>query len=144
MENQLKCPQCGHPIKRYRNPFPAVDVIIETESGGVVLVKRKNPPYGWAIPGGFVNYGETLEHAAIRESKEETCLDVELLYLLGAYSDPSRDPRFHTISIVFVARAKGEPKAADDAKEAGIFFKGSLPEPLAFDHEKILQDYFRR
>ena len=110
----------------------------------IVLIKRKDPPYGWAIPGGFVEYGESLESAAIREAKEETSLDVELQYQLGAYSDPSRDPRFHTISVVFVARAQWKPKPADDAKETGIFHESSLPETLVFDHGQILQDYFRK
>lgn len=114
------------------------------QGGGVVLIKRKNPPYGWAIPGGFVDYGESLESAAIREAREETSLDVELIGQLGAYSDPSRDPRQHNISYVFVAKAKGSPRAGDDAKEIGIFTKESLPENLAFDHRKILQDYFER
>jgi ADP-ribose pyrophosphatase YjhB (NUDIX family) len=110
--------------------------------GGIVLIKRKNPPYGWAIPGGFVDYGESLESAAVREAKEETMLDVELLCQLGAYSAPDRDPRLHTISVVFRAKANGKPKAADDAAEIGVFNKNNLPENLAFDHEKILQDYF--
>jgi ADP-ribose pyrophosphatase YjhB (NUDIX family) len=140
----LKCPQCGKKVKEYRNPFPAVDIIIETDSGGIVLIKRKNPPFGWAIPGGFVDYGESLESAAIREAEEETSMKVELLFQLGAYSDPTRDPRFHTISVVFVAKGEGKPTACDDAKEAGIFFEPSLPEPIVFDHKKILEDYFKK
>jgi ADP-ribose pyrophosphatase YjhB (NUDIX family) len=108
------------------------------------LIKRKNPPYGWAIPGGFVDYGESLESAAIREAQEETSMNVELSYQLGAYSDPLRDPRFHTITVVFVAKGKGEPKAGDDAGDVGVFYKSSLPKPIAFDHEKILEDYFRK
>jgi ADP-ribose pyrophosphatase YjhB (NUDIX family) len=130
-------------VEKYRNPFPTVDVIIETE-GGIVLIHRKNPPLGWALPGGFVDYGESLETAARREAKEETSLDVELRYQLGAYSDPSRDPRHHTISIVFVASATGSPHAHDDARDAGIFHRNSLPTPLAFDHARILQDYFEK
>lgn len=118
------------------------------KTGGVepciVLIKRKNPPFGWALPGGFVDYGESLESAAEREAEEETSLKVELLYQLGAYSDPSRDPRHHTISVVFVARAEGVPRAGDDASEAGIFGRGSLPDLMAFDHRKILTDYFKR
>jgi ADP-ribose pyrophosphatase YjhB (NUDIX family) len=110
--------------------------------GGVVLIRRKNPPYGWAIPGGFVDYGESLETAALREAKEETSLDVHLLSQMGAYSDPERDPRFHTISVVFIAKAEGVPEAADDAVKIGVFRRESLPEDLAFDHGKILQDYF--
>lgn len=127
-----------------RNPFLTVDIIIEIEDRGIVLIKRKNPPYGWAIPGGFVDYGETLEHAALREAKEETSLDVEILRQFHAYSDPKRDPRFHTVSVVFIARAKGEPKASDDAKEIGVFKKDNLPSPLCFDHAEILRDYFTR
>ncbi len=130
-----------------RSPFPTVDIIIEvaTEDGrsGVVLINRKNPPYGWALPGGFVDYGESLEQAAVREAREETSLDIELISQFHTYSDPRRDPRFHTISTVFVARAAGRPRAQDDAREAGIFTAEHLPRPLAFDHEKILADYFR-
>ncbi|MEW6409089.1 MAG: NUDIX hydrolase [Nitrospirota bacterium] len=125
-----------------RNPFLTVDIIIEIEDRGIVLIKRKNPPYGWAIPGGFVDYGETLEQAAIREAKEETALDVEIIRQFHAYSDPKRDPRFHTVSVVFIARANGEPKASDDAKEIGVFTKDNLPSPLCFDHTEILRDYF--
>ncbi|MDZ7697693.1 MAG: NUDIX hydrolase [Deltaproteobacteria bacterium] len=156
------CPHCGKPVKTYRNPFPTVDIIIEMpldasskipvsdkgipgHSGpGIVLIHRKNPPFGWALPGGFVDYGESLESAAIREAAEETSLQVSLLYQLGAYSDPARDPRHHTLSVVFVARATGVPKAADDATDIGVFHQASLPRPLAFDHEKILQDYFEK
>ncbi len=151
MKTEIICPHCGKVVEKYKNPFPTVDIIIELNNGEkrkgplIVLIKRKNPPYGWAIPGGFVDYGESLEHAAIREAKEETGLEVQLKYQLGAYSDPSRDPRFHTISVVFVAVAKnGKPKAGDDAKEIGIFHKDSIPEDIAFDHSKILKDYFKK
>ncbi len=145
MKQEVICPHCGKVVEKYRNPFPTVDIIIEMEGGRILLIKRRNPPYGWAIPGGFVDYGESLETAALREAKEETSLEVELKYQLGAYSDPNRDPRFHTISVVFVARMlEGTPKAADDAKEVGIFGKEDLPEDLAFDHAKILKDYFER
>jgi ADP-ribose pyrophosphatase YjhB (NUDIX family) len=155
MKDRLVCPTCGKIVERYRNPFPTVDIIIEMAPPGpaagkpgsrprIVLIRRKNPPYGWAIPGGFVDYGESLESAAQREALEETCLQVELLYQLGAYSDPSRDPRHHTISVVFVARAAGSPKAADDALDIGLFDEETLPEPLAFDHHLILSDYFRQ
>ena len=155
MKNQLLCPHCGKAVVKYQNPFPTVDIIIEITSGShglitpgesvsIVLIKRKNPPFGWALPGGFVDYGESLEAAAIREAEEETSLKIELQYQLGAYSDPARDPRFHTISVVFVASSAGVPKAADDAREVGIFGRDSLPDNLAFDHARILQDYFKK
>jgi len=143
-KDELSCPHCGKVVEKYRNPFPTVDIVIELDKHGIVLIKRKNPPFGWALPGGFVDYGESLESAALREARVETGLDVELLYQLGAYSDPERDPRHHTISVVFVARATGEPKAADDAEDVGVFDRNSLPERLAFDHAKILQDYFEK
>lgn len=123
-----------------RNPFPTVDIIIETE-GGIVLIKRKNPPFGWAIPGGFVDYGESLEQAAKREAREETRLDVHLVEQFHSYSEPGRDPRFHTVSMVFIAKASGDPEAADDAKEAAVFSTLDLPKDLAFDHGRILSDY---
>ena len=127
---------------RYRNPVPTVDVIIEMREGGVILIERKNEPYGWALPGGFVGYGESLETAAVREAKEETSLDVDLIEQFHTYSNPARDPRQHTISTVFVARAGGVPRAASDARDIGVFTGQSLPEPLAFDHAGILKDYF--
>lgn len=131
-----------------RNPLPTVDIIIEIEkedgTQGIVLIKRKNPPHGWALPGGFVDYSESLEEAAIREAKEETSLDIELKAQLHTYSDPHRDPRQHTISTVYIAKAKGKPKAQDDAQEIGIFSREEISFPLAFDHEKILADYFER
>ncbi len=126
----------------FRNPFPTVDIVIEVDDAGIVLIKRKNPPHGWAIPGGFVDYGESVEEAAVREAKEETALDVELVRLLGVYSDPDRDPRFHTVSTVFVARASGTPVGQDDAAEARVFTRDNLPDDLAFDHRSILDDYF--
>ena len=141
MKDKLLCPHCGKIVKAYRNPFPTVDIIIELDEG-IVLIKRKNPPYGWALPGGFVDYGESLETSAVREAKEETSLDVSLVAQLGAYSDPNRDPRMHTITVVFIAKAQGEPKAADDASEVGVFQQDTLPGNLAFDHDRILRDYF--
>lgn len=126
----------------YRNPAPTVDIIIET-SGGVVLIERKNEPFGWALPGGFVDYGESLEDAAAREAEEETSLKVRLKCQLHAYSDPSRDPRGHTLSVVFVADAEGALQARDDAKNAGVFTEDTLPAPLVFDHGRILSDYFK-
>jgi 8-oxo-dGTP diphosphatase len=128
--------------------MPTVDIIIETQTkdgrSGIVLVKRKNPPFGWALPGGFVDYGESLEHAAVREAKEETSLDIQLQCQMHTYSDPKRDPRKHTISTVFIAKARGNPVARDDAQEVKVFHKEELNFPLAFDHEKILSDYFQR
>ena len=136
----MQCPNCGHLVKIYRNPVPTVDIIIEGSSG-IVLIKRKNPPHGWALPGGFVDYGESLEEAARREAAEETGLVVRLIKQFHTYSDPSRDQRQHTISTVFVAVADGVPVAGDDAVEARIFTQDDLP-TLVFDHRKILDDYF--
>lgn len=124
------------------NPLPTVDIIIET-NGGIVLIERRNKPFGWALPGGFVDEGESLEDAARREALEETSLHIRLKCQLHAYSDPLRDPRFHTVSIVFVAEADGAPLAGDDAKNSAIFTESKLPEDLAFDHAAILSDYFR-
>ena len=137
------CPQCGHIFQRYRNPIPAVDIIIEYQSQGLVLIKRKKPPHGWALPGGFVEYGESLEEAATREEREETGLDVKLLGQFHCYSAPDRDPRQHIITTVFVACASGFPHAASDARSLDIFPPESLPSSLAFDHDRILQDYLR-
>ena len=128
---------------QYRNPLLTVDIIIEFAEGGVVLIKRKNPPHGWALPGGFVDYGESLETAAVREAKEETSLDVTLIEQFYTYSEPGRDPRHHTVSTVFIATAQGSPRGADDAEAATIFFENQLPDPIVFDHAKILGDYFR-
>ena len=125
-----------------RNPAPTVDTIIELESGGIVLIRRKNPPPGWALPGGFVDYGESVEDAAVREALEETSLKVQLVELFHVYSDPARDSRQHTIATVFIATAQGVPCGADDAAEAAVFDEYTLPTPLAFDHAKILADYF--
>ena len=124
-----------------RNPLLTVDAIIETDNG-IILIKRKNLPAGWAIPGGFVDYGETLEEAAIREMKEETSLDINLGRQFHTYSNPDRDPRHHTVSTIFIATATGNPEAADDAIDIGIFTKDNLPEDIAFDHRQILEDYF--
>ncbi len=112
------------------------------EGQGVVLIRRRNPPYGWALPGGFVDDGESLEAAARREAREETALEVALLRQLHTYSDPARDPRGHTVSTVFVARASGRPEARDDAKTVGVFSRETLPTEIAFDHRAILEDYF--
>src|SRR3972149_9367368 len=139
----MTCPECGITIPP-KNPFPTVDIIIEIEGKGIVLIRRKNPPYGWAIPGGFVDYGESLEEAAVREALEETSLQVELLRQFHVYSAPDRDPRQHTIATVFIAKGTGVPAAADDAKEVGIFTKETLPAEMAFDHRKIVEDYFNQ
>ena len=136
----MQCPRCGYRIACHKNPLPTVDIIIET-AGGIVLVERKNAPLGWALPGGFVDYGESLEQAALREAFEETGLQVILKRQLKTYSDPARDPRHHTISTVFVAAADGSPRAGDDAAKAVIFTRQGLP-ALAFDHARILEDYF--
>ncbi len=136
----MKCTKCGAELPVFRNPVPTVDIIIEVD-GGIVLIKRKNPPYGWALPGGFVDYGESYEDAAVREALEETCLQVKQLRQFHTYSDPGRDPRMHTASTVFIARASGMPVGADDAEKAAVFSRDTLPE-LAFDHAQILADYF--
>ena len=125
-----------------KNPLLTVDIIIEIGHRGIVLIERKNPPRGWALPGGFVDYGESLEHAAVREAKEETSLDVKLVEQFYSYSDPRRDPRHHTISTVFIATAQGSPEADDDAKEARLFSENDLPASIVFDHPQILRDYF--
>ena len=125
-------------------PLLTADIIIELENNGkieIVLIERLNPPYGWAIPGGFVDKGESVEAAAIREAKEETGLDVKLEVLLGCYSAPDRDPRFHTASLVYIASAHGKPVAGDDAKTTKLFDIDKLDIELAFDHRQILQDY---
>ena len=121
--------------------MPTVDAIIEVP-GGIVLIRRRFPPPGWALPGGFVEYGETVEAAAVREAEEETGLHAVLKELFGVYSDPQRDPRHHTIAVVFIGEASGVPVGADDAAEAAVFAATSLPTPLAFDHARILADYF--
>jgi 8-oxo-dGTP diphosphatase len=127
--------------RRPSTPLLTVDVIIETE-GGIVLIERKNPPPGWALPGGFVDVGEPVPAAAVREAREETSLDVTLVELLHIYSDPRRDPRGHTASAVYIGRAAGQPRAADDARDVRIYALDALP-PLAFDHGQILDDYRR-
>ena len=120
-----------------------MDVLAETEDGGIVLVRRKHPPPGWALPGGFVEAGESVAAAARRELREETGLDVELTELFHVYADPARDPRGPTLSVVFIGRARGTPVGADDAAEARVFPLDALPAPLAFDHGLILADYRR-
>ena len=127
-----------------QQPRLTVDVIVEAGKDRLVLIRRKNPPPGWALPGGFVDAGETVEQAAVRETLEETSLRVELVRQFHVYSDPARDPRGHTVSVVFIGRAQGEPRAADDAAEARTFPVDALPQELAFDHGRILADYLNR
>jgi 8-oxo-dGTP diphosphatase len=138
-----KCPRCGYVILRHRNPVPTVDIIIEYQDQGLVLIERANPPPGWAFPGGFVDYGESLEAAAVREAREETGLTVTLLGQFHTYSDPQRDPRQHTITTVFVAQGHGDPQAADDARRLAVFAPDRLPPVLAFDHGLILSEYLK-
>lgn len=137
----LPCPHCGAATP-VRNPFPTVDIVLYRPDQGVLLIERRNPPHGWALPGGFVDYGESAEQAAVREAREETGLDVRLTGLLGVYSDPCRDPRFHTLSVVFMAEADPlvQPCAGDDARLARFFPLDALPE-MAFDHRKIVDDF---
>lgn len=125
-----------------RNPVPTVDTIIELPDG-IVLIQRRNRPYGWALPGGFVEYGETVAAAAVREAREETGLTVTLTELLHVYSDPERDPRQHTLGVVFIGSASGTPRAGDDAAAVAVFTEHTLPAPLAFDHGTIVADYYR-
>ncbi|MGA8893511.1 MAG: NUDIX hydrolase [Anaeromyxobacteraceae bacterium] len=127
----------------FRNPAPTVDAVILLPGDRVVLVRRRNPPHGWAIPGGFVDEGERLDVAAAREAEEETGLPVTLLEQFHAYSDPSRDPRRHTISTVYLATADGDPRGGDDAAEARAFAWDALPSPIVFDHREILADVRR-
>jgi len=127
------------------NPLPTVDIIIEMSApiSGIILIERLNPPHGWALPGGFVDYGESLEHAAMREAWEETYLKVQLIKQFHTYSDPKRDPRCHTLTTVFIATATGSPKACDDAKNLRIFQAHNLPDSIVFDHGLIIQNYFQ-
>jgi 8-oxo-dGTP diphosphatase len=130
----------------YQNPAPTVDLIIELlhhPHRPIVLIERKNPPQGWALPGGFVDYGESVETAARREAQEETNLQVNLIEQFAVYSDPARDPRKHTLSIVFLATAMADPVAADDAKSLSIFHPWELPQHLCFDHDHIVRDYLQ-
>jgi 8-oxo-dGTP diphosphatase len=138
-----RCPRCDHTWQR-RNPLLTVDMIIEVPGKPhprIVLVKRRNPPHGWALPGGFVDYGETVEEAAVREALEETGLEIRIDRQFHSYSEPSRDPRGHMVSVVFLAKAEGTPKGGDDASEARAFSPDQLPQDIVFDHPGIIQDY---
>ncbi len=141
----LNCPRCGHPVRVYRNPLPTVDVIItyfvQGLCKGVVLVKRSRTPFGWAMPGGFIDYGESAEEAAIREAGEETGLVLTELNQFRVYSDPDRDPRHHTLTVVFTAQAEGPIEAGDDAAQAKVFDWAGVPPDLCFDHSRILEEY---
>lgn len=139
----LTCPACGTSVKAYKNPVPTVDIIIEIGTE-IVLIERKSDPKGWALPGGYVDYGERLEDAAVREALEETSIRVTDLKLLGCYSDPCRDSRQHNISTVFIAKGSGVPKAGDDAARTALFAVDNLPQNLCFDHDLILRDYIER
>jgi 8-oxo-dGTP diphosphatase len=141
-KNAVICPHCRQVVTPYRNPTPTVDIIIRIDRQ-VVLIERKNAPLGWALPGGFVDYGESLEQAAVREAAEETGLELAGLRQFRAYSAPDRDPRQHNISFVFTAEGKGELRGGDDAARAELFSMEELPSPLCFDHAKILDDYRR-
>jgi 8-oxo-dGTP diphosphatase len=136
------CPSCGTPVQYYRNPLPTVDIVIFVPPEKIVLVERKNYPVGWALPGGFVDYGERAESAAIREAREETGLDIVLTGLLGVYSHPDRDPRSHTLSVVYTAYPlnANDLAAGDDASRARLFSWHDLPD-LVFDHNRIVQDF---
>jgi ADP-ribose pyrophosphatase YjhB (NUDIX family) len=129
-------------MNEIRTPLLTVDIIIRYH-GGIVFIERKNPPPGWALPGGFVDVGESLEEAAVREAKEETSLDITLVEQFHAYSRPGRDPRFHTVTMVFIADGKGSLMGQDDARKAEVFSEEDLPPQIAFDHGQIVDDYFK-
>lgn len=141
-KNAVVCPHCQQIVTPWRNPTPTVDIIIRI-GRQVVLIERKNAPLGWALPGGFVDYGESLEAAAVREAAEETGLELAELRQFRAYSAPDRDPRQHNISFVFTAEGRGQLLAGDDAAGAALFPLDALPTPLCFDHGEILADYRR-
>lgn len=146
MRRTVCCPKCNEPFTVHKNPLPTVDIVITHPGKGLVLVERRFPPLGWALPGGFVDYGESVEAGAVREALEETGLQVKLEELLGVYSAPDRDPRGHTISTVFVATCRNpdQIQGGDDAAAARFFAPDALPETVAFDHGRILRDFLQR
>lgn len=143
MKKTILCPHCGKPYSCWRNPTPTTDVVIYEPGLGVVIIRRANEPLGYALPGGFIDEGEQAEAAALREMREETGLEVELTGLLGVYSRPDRDPRQHTLSVVFTGRPLdlAKLKAGDDASAAAFYPLDALPSPLVFDHARILEDF---
>ena len=143
VKKNLICPSCGGTISVYANPLPTVDILIHEPDRGVVIIARRNPPLGFALPGGFVDEGEWLEHAALREAMEETSLSVQLTGILGVYSRPDRDPRSHTLTTVFTARARNpqDLQASDDALAASWYNPATPPEPMCFDHGQMLEDF---
>lgn len=143
METAESCPSCGAPLPPSRFPRCTADAILLFPGRRVLLVRRRYPPIGWALPGGFVEAGESLEDACRREIEEETAIVIEHLEQFHTYSDPRRDPRRHTITTVFVASGRGDPRAGDDAAETALFPLADLPDPLCFDHRRILDDYIR-
>ena len=139
MKDTIQCPHCGGAIETFRNPYPTADILFH-HPGEVLLIRRKNPPAGWALPGGFIDYGESAEDAAEREAQEETGLTARNLQQFHVYSKPGRDPRFHTLTVVFIAEPEGDLRAGDDASEAKWFRLNNLPTPIAFDHAEIIAD----
>lgn len=139
----MRCPYCSRTLDRFDQPRLTVDAVVRNESGEVLLIERKHDPPGWALPGGYVDAGESLEHAVVRELEEETGLRATEVRQFHTYSDPTRDPRHHTVSTVFLVRGEGAVRAGDDAARARFFPLHALPTPLAFDHEAILKDVVR-
>jgi 8-oxo-dGTP diphosphatase len=125
-----------------KTPYVTADIIIRYQ-GGIVLIERKNEPAGWALPGGFVEIGESVEEAAVREAREETSLEVALVEQFHTYSKPGRDPRFQTVTVVFIGIGAGTLKGRDDARQAEVYSPNNLPEQIAFDHREIINDYYR-